>query len=29
MTRVRAQVNDETNTAHLPWGHTNLSARFT
>src|SRR6202166_721385 len=24
MTRVRAQVNDETNKAQLPWGHTNL-----
>jgi Caspase domain/Putative peptidoglycan binding domain len=25
MTRVRAQVNDETNKAQLPWGHTNLT----
>jgi hypothetical protein len=24
MTRVRAQVNDETKKAQLPWGHTNL-----
>jgi hypothetical protein len=24
MTRVRAQVNEETNKSHLPWGHTNL-----
>jgi hypothetical protein len=24
MTRVRAQVNDETNKSQLPWGHTNL-----
>jgi hypothetical protein len=24
MTKVRAQVNDETNKAQLPWGHTNL-----
>jgi hypothetical protein len=24
MTEVRAQVNDETNKAQLPWGHTNL-----
>jgi len=24
MTRVRAQVNDETNKGQLPWGHTNL-----
>ena len=25
MTKVRAQVNDETNKAQLPWGHTNLT----
>jgi uncharacterized caspase-like protein len=25
MTQVRAQVNDETNKAQLPWGHTNLT----
>src|ERR1700748_3674473 len=25
MTTVRAQVNDETNKAQLPWGHTNLT----
>ena len=25
MTRVRAQVNDETNKNQLPWGHTNLT----
>jgi hypothetical protein len=25
MTRVRAQVNDETSKAQLPWGHTNLT----
>jgi hypothetical protein len=24
MTQVRAQVNEETNKAQLPWGHTNL-----
>ena len=24
MTKVRAQVNEETNTGQLPWGHTNL-----
>ena len=26
MTKVRAQVNDETNKAQLPWGHTNLKS---
>ncbi|MGV7215533.1 caspase family protein [Bradyrhizobium sp. UFLA05-112] len=25
MTKVRAQVNDETNKSQLPWGHTNLT----
>jgi Caspase domain/Putative peptidoglycan binding domain len=25
MTKVRAQVNDETNKGQLPWGHTNLT----
>ena len=25
MTRVRAQVNEETNKNQLPWGHTNLT----
>jgi hypothetical protein len=24
MTKVRAQVNEETNKGQLPWGHTNL-----